>query len=151
MAASDRPGGGGAPGESPRLATRKTSGRGRDRSTPRPKHVPERTCVACRQVAGKRTLVRVVRTVTGGVEVDPTGRKNGRGAYLHADPACWDVALKRGALNVALKVTIGEADLAAIRAYRDEIGGGASAQVVPTPRAPDGNDHAEDLPSATME
>ena len=106
--------------------------------------------MACRQVAGKRTLVRVVRTVTGAVEVDPTGRKNGRGAYLHADPACWDMALKRGALHAALKVTVGEADLAAIRAYRDEIGGAASAEVAPAPR-PRGNDHAEDDTSATME
>jgi predicted RNA-binding protein YlxR (DUF448 family) len=70
---------------------------------PRPRHVPQRTCVACRQVAGKRTLVRVVRTAEGTVEVDPTGKRNGRGAYLHADPACWDLALKRNVLQHALK------------------------------------------------
>ena len=150
MAKSDASGGDGAPGVSPKPAARGSSARNRGRSTPRPKRIPERTCVACRQVAGKRTLVRVVRTVTGAVEVDPTGRKNGRGAYLHADPACWDVALKRGSLNAALKVTVGEADLAAIRAYRNQIGGEGSAQVAPQPE-PNGNDHAEDLPSATME
>ena len=95
-------------------------------------------------------MVRVVRTVAGGVEVDLTGRKNGRGAYLHADPACWDVALRRGSLNAALKVTVGEADLAAIRAYRNEIAGTAPATVAELPRT-DSNDHAEDAPTATIE
>jgi uncharacterized protein len=81
--------------------------------------VPQRTCVACRRVEGKRQLVRVVRTAEGSVEVDPTGKKNGRGAYLHADPSCWDLALKRKALQHALKTEIGEANRAALVAYRD--------------------------------
>ena len=50
---------------------------------PRPKHVPQRTCIACRKVAGKRGLVRLVRTAEGNVEVDPSGKQAGRGAYLH--------------------------------------------------------------------
>ena len=53
----------------------------------RRKHVPLRTCVACRQVAGKRELIRLVRTEKG-VEVDKTGKKAGRGAYLHQRQAC---------------------------------------------------------------
>ena len=150
MASSDVPASEGRTGLSPRQASRGTAGRGRSLTNPRPKRIPERTCIACRQIAGKRTLVRLVRTVTGGVEVDPTGRKNGRGAYLHADPACWDLALRRGTLNSALKVTVGEADLAAIRAYRNEIAGGETPAVAPGPQL-DGNDHAEDDTSATME
>jgi predicted RNA-binding protein YlxR (DUF448 family) len=62
--------------------------------------------------------VRIVRTPAGSVEVDPTGKKNGRGAYLHADPACWDLALKRKALQHALKTEIGAADRAALDAFR---------------------------------
>ncbi len=88
------------------------------RAGPRPKHVPQRTCVACRQVAGKRALVRVVRTPAGTVEVDPTGKKNGRGAYLHADPACWEVALKRKALQHALKTEVNESDRAELERFQ---------------------------------
>src|SRR5439155_18913344 len=49
---------------------------------PMPKHIPERSCVACDTVRPKRHLVRLVRTADGRVEVDPTWRKSGRGAYL---------------------------------------------------------------------
>jgi predicted RNA-binding protein YlxR (DUF448 family) len=87
----------------------------------RPRHVPQRTCIACRQVAGKRELIRVVRTPPGTVEVDPTGKKNGRGAYLHADPACWDAALKRKIVQHALKTELSESDRAALEAYRNEL------------------------------
>ena len=88
---------------------------------PRVRRVPQRTCVACRQVAGKRQLVRVVRTPVGSVEVDPTGKRNGRGAYLHADPACWDAALQRKALQHALKTELVEADRQALERYRQTL------------------------------
>ncbi len=96
------------------------------------RRVPERTCVACRETAGKRELVRVVRTVAGPVEVDLTGRKNGRGAYLHADPACWDMAFKRQTLNGALKTVVGGDDLAALQEFRDLlVAGDAGVAAVP--------------------
>jgi predicted RNA-binding protein YlxR (DUF448 family) len=41
---------------------------------PRPKHIPQRMCVACRERSAKRTLIRIVRTPEGRVELDPTGR-----------------------------------------------------------------------------
>ncbi len=84
----------------------------------RPRRVPQRTCIACRRVEGKRQLVRIVRTPAGTVELDPTGRKNGRGAYLHADPACWDAAFKRKVIQHALKTELTDADRAALEAYR---------------------------------
>ena len=68
---------------------------------------PVRTCVACRQEAGKRTLVRVVRDAGGGAALDPTGRAPGRGAYLHRDPSCLEIARKKKALERALKTTVG--------------------------------------------
>src|ERR671916_796064 len=46
------------------------------------RHIPERTCVACRSPRPKRELVRVVRAPDGTVTVDDTGKKSGRGAYL---------------------------------------------------------------------
>ncbi|HXN89922.1 MAG TPA: YlxR family protein [Candidatus Sulfotelmatobacter sp.] len=61
-----------------------------------------RTCVACRQEAGKRELIRVVRNPEGVVALDPTGRAPGRGAYLHASPECVEMARKRRALDRAL-------------------------------------------------
>ncbi len=88
---------------------------------PRPRRVPQRTCVACRKTEGKRQLVRVVRTPAGEVEVDPTGKKNGRGAYLHSDPACWDSALKRKSLQHALKTDLTDADRAALVTFRDTL------------------------------
>lgn len=73
---------------------------------PRPKHVPRRMCIACRQHDAKRGLIRIVRTPEGTVEVDPTGRRNGRGAYLCHQPACWERALSSGLLSRALKTEI---------------------------------------------
>ena len=82
----------------------------------RRRHVPQRTCVGCRNVEGKRALVRVVRTPEGRVEIDPTGKRNGRGAYVHAQPDCWEMALK-GALAHALRTTLSEEDRLALQAY----------------------------------
>jgi predicted RNA-binding protein YlxR (DUF448 family) len=72
----------------------------------RPGRVGIRTCVACRQEAGKRTLVRVVRDAHGEATLDATGRAPGRGAYLHRDPQCLQIARKRKALERALKATV---------------------------------------------
>ena len=70
----------------------------------RVKHVPQRTCVGCREVLPKRKMIRIVRT-TEGVQVDPTSKMAGRGAYLHDRRECWERGLK-GALANALKVTL---------------------------------------------
>ncbi|TMG20400.1 MAG: YlxR family protein [Chloroflexi bacterium] len=67
---------------------------------------PVRTCVACRQEAGKRELIRVVRRPEGGVALDPTGRASGRGAYLHATAECIELARKRRALDRALGTAV---------------------------------------------
>lgn len=71
----------------------------------RPRHVPQRTCVACRRVQGKRSLVRLVRTPDG-VVVDPTGKANGRGMYLHPNQQCWQAALKSGRIEAALRTKL---------------------------------------------
>jgi predicted RNA-binding protein YlxR (DUF448 family) len=87
----------------------------------RPKHVPQRTCVACRSTEAKRGLVRVVRGATGNVEVDETGKKAGRGAYLHKSRECWDKALRGKVLEYALKTAITAEDKAALQAYGEGI------------------------------
>jgi len=70
----------------------------------RVKHVPQRTCVGCREVLPKRRMIRIVRTAEG-VQVDPTSKLAGRGAYLHDRRECWERGLK-GALANALKATL---------------------------------------------
>ena len=83
----------------------------------RPRHVPQRTCIGCREEQGKRSFVRIVRTADGRVTLDPTGKANGRGAYLHPTAACWVKALKGGTIANALKITPAKEDVEALRAF----------------------------------
>ncbi len=77
--------------------------------SPRPKHVPQRTCIACREKGDKRGLIRIVRSPDGEVAIDPTGKRNGRGAYLCHKPECWRKALDTPILARALNADIPEA------------------------------------------
>ena len=83
------------------------------------KHVPQRTCVGCRQVLSKRQLIRIVRS-SEGVVIDLSGKLPGRGAYLHDQKSCWVKALK-GSLAHALRTTIQEQDLAALRTFMETL------------------------------
>lgn len=49
------------------------------------KKIPERKCVVTNERKPKKDLIRVVRSKEGEVFIDPTGKKNGRGAYLSKD------------------------------------------------------------------
>ena len=85
----------------------------------RVKHVPQRTCVGCRTVIAKRTLTRIVRTPEG-IIIDPTGKANGRGAYLHNQRSCWERGLK-GALAQSLKVELSAADRLMLTAWMETL------------------------------
>lgn len=89
----------------------------RKRKGPRQKHVPVRTCVACRTADAKRSYVRLVRTPDGRVEIDPTGRRNGRGAYLCRTRACWNRAADGQQLDRALNVQVDAETRATLREY----------------------------------
>lgn len=91
--------------------------------TPRVKHVPQRTCVACRQTGDKRGLLRIVRTLQGAAEVDTTGKKAGRGAYLCKARACWDIGVRRGRLEHALRTKLSEEDRAKLFAFLETMQG----------------------------
>ncbi|HMT20267.1 MAG TPA: YlxR family protein [Promineifilum sp.] len=87
------------------------------------KHIPQRTCVVCRRQFDKRRLTRIVRTPPtspsedGGVLIDPTGKQNGRGAYLCDQAPCWDKVIRQaGILNQALNAQVTDAELATIAA-----------------------------------
>jgi predicted RNA-binding protein YlxR (DUF448 family) len=82
----------------------------------RPRHVPQRTCIACRKIAGKRALLRLVRTEQG-VEIDPTGKQAGRGAYIHPSRQCWQAALQGNRLGQALRTPISAENRAALLAF----------------------------------
>jgi predicted RNA-binding protein YlxR (DUF448 family) len=87
----------------------------------RQKHVPLRTCIACRETKSKRELIRIVLLPDGTVAVDETGKMNGRGAYLCRRHACWQKALERGSLNRALRTSLPPEATAHLTAYAAEM------------------------------
>lgn len=70
------------------------------------KHIPQRTCLACRQVRAKREVIRMVRIPDGSVEIDAGGKKAGRGAYLCPEQRCWEIGLKGNRLERSLRATL---------------------------------------------
>ena len=81
----------------------------------RNKHKPQRTCVACRAIKEKRELIRVVRTPAGQIMLDPTGKANGRGAYLCRSSDCLAIGLQKGRLARALKATLSMEEVQALQ------------------------------------
>jgi predicted RNA-binding protein YlxR (DUF448 family) len=86
----------------------------------RQKHVPLRTCIACRETKPKRELIRIVRLADGAVVVDETGKQNGRGAYLCRQYTCWQEALERGALSRALHAPLPPEAAEQLAAYAEK-------------------------------
>ena len=86
----------------------------------RPKHLPQRTCIGCRDVLSKRSLIRLVRS-SDGVAVDPTGKKSGRGAYVHDRRSCWERALKGDSLERAFKTTLSDEERERLRAHGNSL------------------------------
>ena len=65
------------------------------------KKIPMRTCVVTREKYPKKELIRVVRTPEGNVEIDTTGKANGKGAYLKLAKEVIDKARLNKALDRA--------------------------------------------------
>ena len=70
------------------------------------KRVPQRKCVGCGEMIGKKGAVRVVRDKDGNFSVDPTGKKSGRGAYICNDAKCLDMARKGRKLERSFKCQV---------------------------------------------
>jgi len=68
--------------------------------------IPERMCVGCREKKPKRDMVRIVRSTEGTVELDFTGKKSGRGAYICYNITCLEKAKKNKALERGLQINI---------------------------------------------
>ena len=72
----------------------------------KPRKIPQRQCVGCREMKEKKALLRIVRTPEGEILLDSTGKKSGRGAYVCPDPACLKKARKSRALERAFEAAI---------------------------------------------
>jgi uncharacterized protein len=70
------------------------------------KQLPQRTCIACRQVKDKKVLIRLVSARNGIAEIDVFGEKPGRGAYLCSNKDCWELALRKKRLDYALRTKL---------------------------------------------
>ena len=74
----------------------------------KPKKIPMRMCVGCREMKEKRELLRVVHTPDGTVFLDRTGKANGRGAYVCKSAQCLQKAVKTRQLERALSCPISQ-------------------------------------------
>ena len=74
----------------------------------KPKKIPMRMCVGCREMKEKRELIRIVRTPEGETLMDPTGKKSGRGAYLCRKAECLKKAIRQHQLERQLQVSLTE-------------------------------------------
>ena len=70
------------------------------------KKVPQRKCIACQERDAKKGLIRIVKTKEGQIFLDPTGKANGRGAYICKDVECLKKAIKSKALNRVFKMEV---------------------------------------------
>lgn len=68
--------------------------------------IPVRSCVGCREKKPKKELLRIVRSPDGHLDLDPSGKAPGRGAYLCASEECLQKAVKARSLNRSLAMEI---------------------------------------------
>ncbi|WP_287968613.1 YlxR family protein [Catenibacterium sp.] len=81
------------------------------------KKVPLRKCVATGEQLPKKELIRIVKNKEGEVSVDPTGKKNGRGAYLKRSFDAIELAKKKKILNRVLDTEIPEEIYEELKTY----------------------------------
>ncbi|HHW61258.1 MAG TPA: YlxR family protein [Syntrophomonadaceae bacterium] len=81
----------------------------------KPRKVPQRMCVGCRAMKNKKELIRIVRTPDGNIEIDPTGKKAGRGAYICPDTECLERAIRGKSLQKALQTEVSAAIIADLK------------------------------------
>ncbi|MDO9534091.1 MAG: YlxR family protein [Bacillota bacterium] len=70
--------------------------------------IPQRMCLGCRTNKEKKELIRVVRTPEGAIELDVTGKKPGRGAYICPSVDCLRKAVKGKGLEKSLRRSLPE-------------------------------------------
>ena len=70
------------------------------------KKIPMRKCVGCQEMKSKKEMMRVLKTSEDTFELDATGKKNGRGAYLCFSKECFEKAVKNKGLERSFKQAI---------------------------------------------
>ncbi len=76
--------------------------------SPKQRKIPERQCLGCNEHRPKKELLRVVRTPEGEAELDFTGKRSGRGAYICRDVKCLRKARKSKRIDRSLDISIPE-------------------------------------------
>ncbi len=84
------------------------------------KKIPQRQCVGCGQMKDKKEMMRVIKTAEGSIELDVTGKKNGRGAYLCFEKECLDKAIKGKGLERSFKMSIDKSVYESLEKEYDE-------------------------------
>ena len=87
----------------------------------KPKKIPMRMCVGCREMKEKKLLIRVVRSPEGEVSLDPGGKKSGRGAYVCRNAECLKRAIKQKQLERQLDVTLPAETVEALTSAMNEL------------------------------
>ena len=72
------------------------------------KKIPLRTCMGCNEKRPKKELIRIVKQKDGNVEVDKTGKMEGRGAYICNNIECLNKVIKTKRLERTLDIQISE-------------------------------------------
>ena len=92
----------------------------------KPKKIPMRMCVGCREMKEKRELIRVVRTPEGQVELDATGKRSGRGAYVCRQADCLKRSIKQKQLEHQLEITLTPEIIEALTAEMERLSAAGS-------------------------
>ncbi len=72
------------------------------------KKVPFRKCIGCNEMKDKKQLIRVVKSPNGDMNIDPSGKMAGRGAYVCKNQKCFEAAFKSKRLEKAFKTKIAD-------------------------------------------
>lgn len=70
------------------------------------KKTPLRKCIGCGEMIAKKDMLRIIKTKDNEIKLDPTGKENGRGAYLHFNRNCFDQAVRSKGLERSFKMSI---------------------------------------------
>ncbi len=102
------------------------------------RHIPERTCIVCRQKRPKRELIRIVRTPQGVIDIDMRGKESGRGAYLCPLRDCWETEVIKKKLERALKAELTPEQRAKLAEYGRTLSSSNRAADCPAEYEPEG-------------
>ena len=89
----------------------------------KPRKIPQRQCLGCREMKDKKSLIRVVRSPEGEISLDFVGKKPGRGAYVCPNMACLAKAKKSKALERAFQTEIPDQVYASLEEQMGEANG----------------------------